>query len=646
MAGYKESLLKLKPDCFITFDGDTLFDSNGYLRQPHIPDVSNNENHALVHAVSDEIKSYAMGIPSLVDRENGMDQYAFAFASRGNTGEYSDDFPYPPSKLEIFHSSTLKCEDEFTFSFIFQKTDRDSWFRSAEYNYVTGKYQTRPGLTKSLSRTIFQKGSDVWMRWRCDGGWYQYDHFDFKFPGPAVSSDYTFRFSLHSQNYTNILNTSNYTQRQIHVVMTRRKLKVGSSLYQTIDSVYLDGIKYFERKSQITNEPSTALNTASIFIGGTQDPYDYVNLNDRQTTPLYIDNFAVFNNRCLTDDEVSWLYKKMYSFTKYTKRWDPQLFIEFAESTLRPNVEQQTGVIATNKNNATLTYIGQSGTQIIPGVEGPKRLIYTPAMRFQSSGMARIASASNNYTSPVLTVSNNQDYTLELFVAFTSNKKGVIFSAQTDTWPYKGILIEANVSNQVEKRGSIQVSLEDGLFLNSNNIDAFGNDVLYNDGQFHHISVIRRNSNFELWIDGVLHGSRVGNNGSINDRFGQIYLMNSMPENNEVTGALTNLAFFTYAMQPSNIRSRSYFFTRTVVEGFVTLRGVPHPATVRCFERTTGQFVAEDTADPNTGWYQIDVWTENYMDVMFFDLKNPQVRPRALGPYLAYEYTDIDTLPL
>lgn len=118
-----------------------------------------------------------------------------------------------------------------------------------------------------------------------------------------------------------------------------------------------------------------------------------------------------------------------------------------------------------------------------------------------------------------------------------------------------------------------------------------------------------------------------------------------MPDQLSVNGSLCQIAFFTYALSPANIRSRSYFFTRTVVEGYVTLRGVPHAATVRCYERSTGEFVTEGTADGLTGWYKIDVWTENYMDVIFFDINNPSVRPRSLGPYLAYEYTDIDDLP-
>lgn len=644
MAGYQNSLYSLKPDCFLTFDGDTLFDNQGYLRTPNIPDVSGNENNGYVLASSNPIKSYSMGTYSLVDREDGMDQFSMTFASRGYMGGIvaSDIFPYPSAITEIFHSDTLECKDDFTFSFIFKKTDRDEWFRSARYNSVTGKYETQPSYYKDLSRTIFQKGDDVWMRWR-KTGWANYDYFDFKFPGPTGSTnDYTFRFDLQGGQGLNIINASNYTSRQIHVVMTREKLKIGAALFQTVDRVYLDGIKYFERKSQVTNEPSTALNTSSIFIGGNQSVFNAEALSDRQTTPLLIDNFAVWNKRCLTDDQVSWLYKKIHDYSNYTKRWDPQLYIEMNEGSLNPNIQQQQGIISVNKNNATLTYIGM-GSQLNPSSIGPKRLIYSPAMGFNANAMAKVT--SSNYTNPVLTVNNNQDWTLDLFVSFTSAERGVIFSALTDTWPYKGILIEANVNNNIHTSGSIQVSLEDNLSISTNVIDAFGNTVKFNNGEFHFLTLVRRNSQFEFWVDGVLQGSRVGNNGTINNNFGQIYLMNSMPDQLSVTGSLCQIAFFNYAMQPSNIRSRSYFFTRTVVEGYVTLRGVPHQATVRCYERSTGEFVVEGTSDAQTGWYKIDVWTENYMDVMFFDIKDPTVRPRALGPYLAYEYTDIDDMP-
>lgn len=642
MSGYQNSLMKLKPDCFITYDGDTLFDSEGYLRTPNIPDVSGNENNAIILATSNPIKSYAMGTYSLIDREDGIDQYSMTFASRGNLGGIvpSTSFPYPSAINEIFHSDTLKCEDEFTFSIIFKKTDRDTWFRSAKYNASSGIYETQPNYWKSLSRTIFQKGDDVWLRWRCIGS-PAYDYFDFKFPGPVTASDYTFRFDLQN-NLHNIITVGNYINRQIHIVMTRKKLKVGSQLFQTVDNVYIDGIKYYERKSQVTNEPSTALNTSSILIGGNQSVFNAETLDDRQTTPLMVDNFAVWNDRCLTHDEVSWLYKKMYSFADYTRRWDPQLYIPMAEQSLNPNSPSQPGRIDVNKQNVVFTYLGIS-SQLEPGVPGPKRLIYEPAMRFRANAMAKIT--SNVYTSPVLSVSNNQDWTLEFFVSFTTTTKGVIFSALTDVWPFKGILVLANMNNDIETPGSIQAQLEDGLTISTNTIDAFGNNVMYNDGQFNHIVLIRRNSNFEFWVNGVLQGSRFGNNGTINNNFGQVYLMGNMPEQLNVNGEMCQLVFYTYAMQEPNIRARSYFFTRTVVEGHVMLRGVPHPATVRCYERSTGKLVTEGTADALTGWYQIDVWTENYMDVMFFDIKNANVRPRALGPYLAYEYTDIDDMP-
>lgn len=642
MAGYQNSLYSLKPDCFLTFDGDSLFDALGYLRTPFIPDMSGNENNAIILATSNPIKSYSLGSYSLVDREDGIDQYSLTFASRGYIGaEVTQDiFPYPSSILEIFHSDTLKCEDEFTFSFIFKKTDRDEWFRGARYDQTTGKYVRVPGYTKSLSRTIFQKGDDVWMRWRKGGD--NRDYFDFKFPGPVTASDYTYRFDLLNGGGLNILNTQNYTNRQIHIVMTREKLKIGISLFQTVDRVYIDGIKYFEKKSQVTNEPSTALNTSSIFVGGNQSVYDPEYLNDRQTTPLMIDNFAVWNNKCLTDDQISWLYKKIYDYANYTMRWDPQLYVQMNELSLNPNSPQQPGTISINKFGSTLTYVG-IGSQLTPGILGPKRLIHSPAMGFKAGAMAKIT--SNNYTNPVLNINNNQDWTLDLFVSFTSSEKGVIFSALSDTYPYKGILIEANVNNNIYQSGSIQVSLEENIHISTDILDAFGNTVKFNDGDFHFITVVRRNSQFEFWINGVLQGTRVGNNGTINENFGQIYLMGSMPEHLGINGSMCHVAFFTYAMQPSNIRSRSYFFTRTVVEGYVTLRGIPHPATIRCYERSTGQFVVEGTADALTGWYKIDVWTENYMDVMVFDIKNPSVRPRALGPYLAYEYTDIDDMP-
>ncbi len=122
MAGYKETALSHEPKCFITFDGDTLFETGSwYLRQPHITDESGNNHFAVIHEVKGDVRSYRMGVTGLVTREAFAGQHSFQFAP--NSYDDRAQHPYEKTLLEIFDHEDFKMKDEFTIMFLFNKKE-------------------------------------------------------------------------------------------------------------------------------------------------------------------------------------------------------------------------------------------------------------------------------------------------------------------------------------------------------------------------------------------------------------------------------------------------------------------------------------------------------------------------------------------
>lgn len=619
MAGYKNTALRFKPSCFLTFDGDSFFDGDGYLRYPHIHDDSGNENYGYMITSTAPVKSYSLGMKSLIPRESGLDQYSICFAPRSH--DTNMPFPYDRSVVEVMHTESMNMKDEFTIMFTFNKDNNDGFFAGARYNAQKNIYETTSGTSKNFIRTIFRKGLTVGLQW--EYYWANPQKLNFIFPNNNFSMNIP----------------SDFYKRTFHIAMTRKKLKIGTSLFQTIDTVYIDGIIKYVKESAITSETSTAYNTSSLFIGGNLDSFDNNTLNDRQTSPLFVDNFAMYSDKCMTAVEVANLYKKIFPYTEYTKRWYPTLYVRFADEIFNPNNSVHNGALEVAPSNTEFKYFG-STAQVESRVEGPIRLMKEPASMFRSGGMGRIArtTGTGNYT----VINSGGDWTLEFFAKFTSSKRGVIFASQNDYFPYKGILVEANMKNGVENVGSIEVSIEKDVSISTLALDSQGNPIRYNDNKFHHYVIIRRGNKLEFWLDGNLIGSRYGNVGNMVDVGNNIYLMGMMPNKLLVDGALSQLAYYEYALQEQNIKAKSYFYTRMKIKGRITLQGSPHSATLRVMNHTTAELLVDGLSDSNTGLYEIDVYSDEFLDVLVFDSKDSNVRYRAFGPLLAGEYTDID----
>lgn len=639
MAGYIKTALRFKPTCFLTFDGESFYDTSGYLNYPHFDDVSNNNNFGFMVTTGAPFKPYKADA-SLVPRQAGYDMKAITFSPDGYTP--TRPFPYESARIEVFHTTTLGMEDEFTISFLFNKRDNDSFFASQRYNGA-GDYTQPSGWNKTFLRTIFQKGNKVGMFWRHVAG--NQNQLIFQFPDKS----YSFNIEGSSAQSNDQANRAfaNFYNRTFHIVIQRKKIPVGTTLWKTVNIIYVDGVKFLYEESNVTSNPSTALTTSSIFIGGNAGVFDPELCEDRQTSPITIDNFLVYNNQCLTEDQVAQIYKKAFPFVNMIQRWYPLVYAQLDDEP-NPNINMNTGTLTVRPSTAiALQHFGTS-VNLIPKSDGSLRLMGLTAMGYRNGGMSRIVNTASSLST---VVNPSQDWTVQFFASFGSSKRGILFAMQNDYYPFKGLVIEANAFNDEETEGAIQVKLENGVFLNTIALEPNGQPIKYNDDKMRMYTVCRRGNQFEFWLDGTLVASGFANGGSMlydttynaSSSDNTIYLMSKNPNNNFVVGKMQQLSIYNIAMQPHLIRGISFFFTRMRLNGVVTLQQSPHSATLRFSDHTTGAFVVEGQSSGNDGEYDIDVYSDSYLDLMVFDKTDPNVRYRAFGPIIADEYTDIDT---
>lgn len=638
MAGYIKTALRFKPTCFLTFDGESFYDTSGHLNYPYFDDVSGTENYGYMVTVGTPEKPYKAD-GSLVPRQSGYDMKSINFAPDGY--QPSRPFPYESARIEVFHSNSLGMEDEFTISFMFNKLNNDNFFASQKYDGA-GDYTTPIGYNKTFLRTIFQKGNKVGLNWRHNAS--AANSLIFQFPDKAYT--YTIETSASQSNDQISRAFANFYNRTFHIVMQRKKIPVGTALFKTANIIYVDGVRILYEESSTTSTPTTALTTSSIFIGGNAGVFNPELCEDRQTSQIKIDNFIIYNNKCLTSDEVMQIYKKVFNYDEMVKRWYPLVYAPLDED-INPNINMNTGVLSVSPSSTALQHFGTSA-YLTPRVEGSLRLMGATSMQYKNGGMSRIIN-TNSVLSTV--VNPTLDWTVQFFASFGNSNRGVLFAMQNDYYPFKGLVIEANTFNGEHQEGSIQVTIEDNIYVNTIAVEPNGTLVKYNDDKIRLYTICRRDNQLEFWLDGTLIASRYANGGSmlrdttynVASSDNTIYLMSKNPDNNYVSGRMQQFVMYNIALQEHIIRGLSFFFTRMRLNGIITLQGSPHSATLRFSDHTTGTFIVEGQSNINDGKYDIDIYSDSYLDLMVFDKYDPNVRYRAFGPLIADEYTDIDT---
>ena len=616
MAGYKQTILSLKPKCFVTFDGDTLFETGSwYLRQPHITDESGNGHHAVIHEVDGDKRSYRMGVTSLVTREAHSGQFSFQFTP--NSFDDRADHPYEKTLLEIFDHEDFKMKDEFTIMFLFNKKQNESHFQGLKWNYTTSQYERTWTWYKDVNRTIFRKGVKVGLRWYTTYG--QGEYLTFTMPSGSV----------------NVAWQSYWYDKPLHITMKREKQSLGGGMYKTIDYILIDGVQYSRVESAITSQPSTGENTSSFELGGTQDNSDPDYLNDRQTTPLTIDQFAFFDFP-LTHNQIYDLYKKTKSYLDLIRNDRPNYYLPMDD------VKSVNKTYLNDYGTSTRQYtylIGQNDYQHQRRQDSPPQLGFETSIKFQGGGMLRYRyQPTANHTQ----FSLSGDYTLEFWCKFTSSSRGVIASFQNEDNPFNGILVQANVRDNQHSVGSIQFSTQDGLYLCTPEFRPNGQRIYYNDDEWRLYHIVRRGEMMEIWIDGVKIAERTMYVNTITLQ--ACYFMGMSPSQLSVDGNLTHVALYSKALQPQQMVGRANFYVKQLIRGRITVQGVPHKALIRVYDHQSGELLITGNSNGDTGDYILNVYTNNYIDIMVLDPNDNNVRYKSFGPLLATTFSDYDYL--
>lgn len=431
--------------------------------------------------------------------------------------------------------------------------------------------------------------------------------------------------------YLNITSSYSLIGTVNHFVLVWKNEEINNGQYRGTASVYINSFLTGSLSQTYFDVfPNTNINTPILIAGraGSNRQSDY------HTSNFQMDQIAIYD-RPLSVDQVSDHFSKIFPYDKMISHEFASSFWSFADTdstidfTVYPSVGSLLG-----------TYLGVRNYNYHRGVNGPDTLMGSKAAQFGYGGMASFISTNSNSAYNARQI--NSEYSYELWFSVSPLKRAVLLAAQELVWPFDGPLIQINMRDNQEVVGCLQYTEGDnGRVWNSRYLNDNGTRFIYNDGNWHHIVVLRRsNGTVELWLDGVLHDSSIEPTRTVGQP-GQLLVMNSIPGQLHCSGSICKLAYYPYAMQGHQIRSH-YTYTITYrIRGIVTLLGVPYQATLRFYNSYTGAFVQELTSDPNTGEYEAIFYNNSNIDILVFSESDLSVRYRAYGPVTPGEFIDL-----
>lgn len=593
MAGYKNAALAYGPKLFLTFDGDA-FDpvTRMFTAAPAtILDESGEENHAILHdsgAVSG-YPGYRAGMPSLVSLEPGG-QYATSFGYYGRRAAapniYEKAYLEVPSNALSFN---FPNDGQYTVMFVMNREN------------VT-QYRADTGFNSTLSRPITRKTGVFTMRIVYPFGGANY----FEVTTPDGN---TLTWNL----------PTDFHGVDRHIAMTWTAGPTGVDAIPTgVLRLYVDGQMVASRsQTYFDSLPNTNVNSA-VYVAGY--PEAGTNHSDRQTEGCSIDQFAIYDF-AMSGNQVTRMYRKMLSYRDMIIRAKPSNYWECAES---ETVTTTTLVSTIGSITATLT--GGAG-KVSRGTPGPDQVPGTQAVSMTDGGQIFF----RNGTSTASVFSIASDYSIEFWFKCTSTTIASLFAMTATQYPYAGLNVSINLANNNYQSGSIQVQ-ESEL----ETLSVSGN---WNDGNFHHLAIVKEDDTIYVWIDGSLRGLR-----ELTSRAtgypGTATLFGSAPGRLAAAGAVSEIAWYTRPLQEQEITARANYKRIYKIRGRVTLRGIPYRANVRLYSHVTGAMVQEIFSDPNDGEYLAELFDNRLIDMMVLNSQDPTIRYRVYGPVSPSEYED------
>lgn len=590
MAGLKQTIFDDNPVAFWSFDED-----RAGLEGNQILDEMQNANPLIIHGTK-----YALETTSLNDIEIA-DQYALTVAADGciedNWGDYNTHF-------ECIHTVDFNFDGYGSFSveFLYNKPTTTS-------SNCTFKQYGNPGYGQTMIAPIINKGDmlkiDLTLsatpsiRVRMFGG--------------------TRSMSIKSTQYGILDKTS-------HIVFTYDCWLSDISEYTSRLSLYIDGKLWAtDTEVHIDSFPSTSVGESWYLCGDGGGNM----LSSYHTSKFKIDQVAIYA-RALDPEEVSNHYRKTRHYHQIIEDSSPQHYWRLDDV---DDVANRT--IAAKVGGRNGTYYGQ----VTRNLAGPERLVESYSVKFELGATGYIQALSGGIVTPI--ISTNQNYSLEFWFNSQDARRGNLFTVTQEVPEFNGLTVWLNSKDNGHSPGNIQISEDMDTYINSDDVDGTtGERRNWNDGEWHHLVVIRTQDNeLKLYIDGGLEASGSFLKQSLNYP-GVIHLMGGRPGTTPITGQLSEMAFYTYALSESQIMTRWLFTTQFRVSGYTLLQGQPVSATVRFYDHITGELLSEKKTSLETGEYQFNPQTNRYVDVLSFIPDNKTTRYRVHGPVKPAEFND------
>lgn len=593
MAGYKTAALAYGPKLFLTFDGDAVDPaSNTFSAVPAvILDESGEGNHAILHdsGVVSGYPGHRAAMPSLVNLEpGGQASASFGYYGRrlASPNVYEKAYLEVPSNASSFN---FPDNGQFTVMFMLNRANINQ-YRADNGNIST----SRPLIRKTgvfTSRIVYTFG--------------QTPRLEVTDPDGDVLT-------------WNLPNDFHGVDRHLAFVWTAGIFGPDDTRTGSM-TIYVDGLRVAQNsKTYPLSLPNTNVNSA-IYIGGVPEA-PVTHFDDRQTEDCRFDQIAIYAF-AMSAQQVARMYRKTLSYRNVILRGSPTNYWECSED--------ETGTTTTLESTVggiTATVTGGTGL-IARGATGPDQVPGARAVAMNSGGQLYFRNGVG--TTPIFNL--NQNYTIEFWFRCTSTSIASMFSMQASQYPYAGLNATINLGSNNFQSGSIQVQESETEW-----ITATGN---WNDGQWHHMAIIKEGAVLSVWIDGSRRAFRevtVRPSGYP----GTATMFGTGPGRQAGAGSVSQIAWYTRPLQDQEINARANYRRIYKVRGRVTLRGVPYRANVRFYSHVSGALIQEIFSNQSDGEYLGELHDNRRVDIVVMNSQDPTIRYRVYGPVVPSEYED------
>lgn len=599
MSGYKRTVQEFGPAGFWTFDGEPYnYTDRTFTHQPlTIFDESETLHDGLL-MLGDEYpdKAYRAGMTSLVLLEPGLQQSL----ALGYYGKIQGT--WPKAYVQVTDNAafdTSANNGSFTVVMMFKKTTDEADLRAQEYPTMS---------TYDFTKTVFEKAG--LFTFTIVDRWATTDRVIFTFPNGSTTLAIT--------------DIANFYGVEHHLV-AKWEVAVGQGGLVGTATVIIDGVTIMEKSTVYTSVVPTTYFPNTISIGG--NSLNSTRYDDRATSPLYIDQVALFT-RALTTVEIFRLFKKVWQYQDMVMKKAPDIYMTLGDDV---NVVDTSTILLAG--SATCFHTGQvvrrrSGP---PGIPSSLGFLYADAVQ-----IIRAKISSSSLVRPVDLDTDN--YSVEMWLKTSETSRATVMSWQGVEKPFGGPTIELNVTAAGAYRSGA-LTFKDG---ETGGVTTPIGEFL-NDGVYNHIVVQRRlGSILEIIVNGKLKASAAIAKGGVNVYPGIISLMGSLPGNLYCDGELSHFAVYKdKTFTEAEASSRSGYTTIYRIRGNVTLRGVPYSATVRMYDYASGALVGSLLSASADGSYEFYLKDNSPLAAQILSTNDTNVRVRGFGPVVPAEIPDL-----